>query len=162
LILLNDFNTSVEKALTEIDKNWRNYNGLVICGTHTPHNVEEMIESIRIARELKVPFLGICFGHQLAAIEYARNIMGIKDATSEEFGKGTYVVKKLPRMKIGLHDGESYWNNYEVVIEPPKQEGFFTTQAHPEYQSSISKPHPLLVNFIEYAKRNKRISEGNA
>lgn len=153
MILLNDFNTSVEKALTEIDKNWRNYNGLVICGTHTPHNVEEMIESIRIARELQVPFLGICFGHQLCAIEYARNIMGVKDATSEEFGTGTYVVKKLPRMKIGLHDGESYWNNYEVVIKPPKQKDFFTCQYHPEYQSSKEKPHPLLVEFLEACKK---------
>lgn len=43
-----------------------------------------MIETTKWARERKVPFLGICLGLQVAVMEYARNIMGLKDATSEE------------------------------------------------------------------------------
>ena len=35
-------------------------------------------------------------------IEYARNVLGIKDATSEEFGQGTFIVKKLPQLKVGI------------------------------------------------------------
>lgn len=154
MFILNNFSTSVRKAFDEIDKKWSNYDGLVICGTHNPHNTEELIDLIRQAREDGIPFLGICFGHQLCAIEYARNVLGVKDATSEEFGIGTYVVKKLPKLKVGLHNGESYWNNYEVIIDFDKPPHFFTAQYHPEYQSSKDKPHPLLVSFLNYA-RNK-------
>lgn len=153
--VLNDFSTSLRKALSEIDSKWEDYPGLIVCGTHTPHDTEVIIEKIRIARAVGRPFLGICAGHQLAAIQYARDILGIKDATSEEFGKGTYVVKKLPQLKVGLHDGESWWNNYEVVIDWEKPEYFFTCQYHPEYQSSKDRPHPLLLSFINYAKAKK-------
>ena len=151
--LLNDFTVSVEKALEEINSNWRNYDGLIIAGTHSPHDVEMMIDKIREARETGRPFLGICFGHQLAAIEYARNVLRIKDATSEEFGQGTFVVKKLPELKVGLKDGESYWNNYEVDLpgwEKPKN--FITVQFHPEYQSSKQRPHPILKEFLKCSK----------
>ena len=151
--ILNDFNTSVRKAFDEIDPNWESYDGLVVCGTHSPHDVEMMIDKIREARETGRPFLGVCFGHQLAAIEYARNVLGIKDATSEEFGQGTFVVKKLPELNVGLKDGESYWNNYEVDLpgwEKPKN--FITVQYHPEYQSSKERPHPILKEFLKCSK----------
>lgn len=151
--ILNDFSTTVKKALGEIDPDWESYPGLVICGTHSPHDVEGMIAEIARARESGLPFLGICFGHQLAAIEYARNVLGIQDATSEEFGTGTFVVKKLPELNVGLKDGETYWNNYEVTIETKHPEHFITCQYHPEYQSSIDKPHPLLVKFIDECKK---------
>lgn len=154
--IINDFNTSVEKALWEIDERYREYQGLVICGTHTPKQTEEMIDMIRIAREEKIPFLGVCFGHQLAYIEYCRNVLGIKDATSQEFGEGTLVVKKRENLKVGLHDGETWWNNYEIdegEREWKKPDYFITCQYHPEYQSSKDKPHPLLVKFIELCKK---------
>ena len=169
--VLNDFNTSVEKSLSEIDENWRNYEGLIVCGTHSPKNWEEQIEKIKKAREGELPYLGICFGHQLAAIEYAVNVLGNKYATSEEFlttieeqwnrdGKNDFVVKKRKEgLKVGLHDGESFWNNYEIVegFESiwKKAPNFITVQYHPEYQSSISSPHPILVKFIKacYEKR---------
>ena len=52
MLILNDFQTSIIKAFDEIDKNWRNYQGLVIAGTHTPHDVEMMIDKIREARKI--------------------------------------------------------------------------------------------------------------
>ena len=156
--VLGDFNTSVSKALSEIDPKWRDYDGLIVCGTHAPSNVEMQIDAIKEARESGKPFLGICFGHQLAAIEYARNVLGIRDATSEELSdRGVFVVFKLPQLKIGLHydthnNGESYWNNYEVnplfLQKWLKPDNFITCQYHPEYQSSKYKPHPLLVQFL--------------
>lgn len=86
----------------------------------------------------------------MAAIEYARNVLGIKDATSEEFGEGTFIVKKRKDLNVGLHDGETYWNNYEVDLDDwEKPDNFFTCQFHPEYQSSKENPHPLLVKFLE-------------
>ena len=157
MVILNDFSTSVQKALSEINPKWRDLDGLIVCGTHTPVNVESMIEAIKVAREERKPFLGICFGYQLAAIEYARNVLGIKDATSEELGvPGTYVVTKRPELKVGLHDGETWWSNYDVTDEIKKQwktgDNFFVVPFHPEYQSSKDDPHPLLVSFLNYAK----------
>src|SRR3990167_2642450 len=133
--ILNDFNTTIKKALTEIDPKWKSYPGIIICGTHTPNYPESQIKLIQIAREAGTPLLGICFGHQLVAIEYARNVLGIKDATSEEWGKGTLVVKKRREgLKVGLHNEETYWNNFEVDynlvpnFERDKPENFFTSQ----------------------------------
>lgn len=156
--ILGDFQTTVSKALTEIDPRWRDYPGLIVCGSHNPHNIEETINLIEIARETHLPFLGICWGHQIAAIEYARNVLGIKDATSEEYGEGTFIVKKRPEgLKVGLHDGETYWNNYEVTEEILQQwkkpKSFLTSQYHPEYNSSIGNSHPMLVSFIEMCKQ---------
>lgn len=152
--ILNHFNTSVEKALSEIFPKWRDLNGLIICGTHTPHNPEILIDEIKKARENKTPFLGICFGHQLAYIEYCRET-GIKDATSEEWGEGTFMVKKRNELKVGLHDGESWWSNFECVDDNfPKPEHFITVPYHPEYNSSIDKPHPILVKFLEKCHEN--------
>ena len=132
-----DFDTSVKKALSEISPDYARYDALVVCGTHAPRDWEEAIEKINEAWDTGRPFLGICFGHQLAAIAYARRI-GIKDATSEEFGvPGTFVVQKLPELNVGLKDGESWWNNYEVVIDTNFPESFCTAQFHPEYESSI-------------------------
>jgi CTP synthase len=47
---------------------------------------EGKILAIKYARENKIPYFGICFGMQLAVIEMARNLLGIKDASSSEFG----------------------------------------------------------------------------
>ena len=158
--ILNDFHTSVEKAFEEIDPKWRDYEGLVICGTHKPYYPESQIRLIKMARARQIPFLGICFGHQLAAIEYAQTILEIEDAVSEEWGKGTFIVKKRKEgLKVGLNDGETYWNNFEVDyslvpnFEKEKPPYFLTTQSHPEYQSSIFKPHPLLVNFLKLCRK---------
>lgn len=159
--LIGDFTTTVRKALEEIDPDFMSFLGVVVCGTHSPHDWEEAIEDIQIARENKIPFLGICFGHQLAAIEYARNVLGMKGATSEEFGGTGFnpvVVKKLSSLKVGQYDGETYWNNYEVIPEIlvawVKPDNFITCQFHPEYQSSVDKPHPLLLKFLHHAKHH--------
>lgn len=160
--VLGEFQTSVRRALSEIDPDWEKYRGLVVCGTHSPNaeNIDEVLGSISKARQIGDPFLGICFGHQMAAVEYARNVLGI-NAWSEELLpinalQQNIVVKRKEGLKVGLHDGESWWNNYEVVPGFDdmwkKANNFITCQYHPEYQSSKEKPHPLLVKFLDYAK----------
>ena len=154
-----DYRPSLEKALTEIDKNWQDYKGLIICGSHNPKDTEFLINKIKEARKNNFPFYGECFGHQLCAIEYARNVLGVEDATSEEWGQGTFVIKKRKDgLNVGLKNGESYWNNYEVDLpdwEKPKN--FFTAQYHASYQSSIDKPHPLIKLFLQYAKNQMAV-----
>lgn len=156
---LGDFTTSITKAFSELDPNWRDYPGLIIGGSHTPLNTEQMIEEIFYARENKVPCYFECFGYQLACIEWARNVDGTKDATSEEFGgKGTFVVRKRKEMKVGLHEGESWWSNYEVDAKLAKDfdlykpRNIFAVPFHPSYQSSKDKPHPLIKDFLDYCR----------
>lgn len=155
--LINDFTTSVKKAFDEIDPQWKSYPGLVVCGTHSQVNVDEVVEEIRKTRENKTPTLLICSGHQMGAIQWARD-NGIPDATSEEYGVGTFVVKKRPQMKVGLHDGETWWSNYEVVIDWEIPDHFLSVPFHPEYRSSIDNPHPLLVKFINNCKKHAMVS----
>lgn len=176
--LINDFQTSVRKAFDEIDPDWEKYNGVVICGTHSPEKTEEAIEVIRLCRESGIPFLGICAGFQLAAIEWARHVLGVTDATSEEFGTGTFVVKKMPGFRVGIKMSqggfENYWHQYTVDISylagltiflsegfadmiKVADKPFFAVQFHPEYNSTPDKPHPLLKNFLKSCKEHTHV-----
>lgn len=58
---------------------------ILVPGGFGERGVEGKIAAIKYARENNKPYLGICFGMQLAVIEYARNVLGIKDAASTEF-----------------------------------------------------------------------------
>ncbi len=63
------------------------YDGVIIPGGFGSRGVEGKINAVKYCRENKIPFLGLCLGMQIAVIEYARNVCGIKDATSREFNK---------------------------------------------------------------------------
>ena len=58
---------------------------VVVPGGFGNRGIEGKIETIKYVRENKIPFLGICLGMQMAVVEYARNVLGIKDANSAEF-----------------------------------------------------------------------------
>lgn len=55
--------------------------GIVVPGGFAPAGVEGKIMAAKYARELQVPYLGLCLGMQVMVIEYARNVMGIKMPT---------------------------------------------------------------------------------
>ena len=59
--------------------------GIIVPGGFGDRGIEGMILSARYAREEKIPYFGICLGMQIAVIEFARNVAGIKDACSGEF-----------------------------------------------------------------------------
>ena len=62
--------------------------GVLVPGGFGHRGVEGKIRAIKYVRTHKIPYLGICLGMQLALVEFGQNVLGIKDATSEEFGKG--------------------------------------------------------------------------
>ena len=72
--------------ISEIKKKLKDVSGILIPGGFGKRGTEGKIEAIKYARQNKIPFLGICFGMQMAIIEFARNKMHIKKATSSEFG----------------------------------------------------------------------------
>lgn len=62
-------------------------NGVLVPGGFGSRGADGKILAIKYARENKIPFFGICFGMQMAAVEFARNVCGIKSASSREFEK---------------------------------------------------------------------------
>lgn len=70
------------KSLEELSK----FGGIIVPGGFGNRGVEGKIKAIQFCRENRIPYFGLCFGMQLAVIEFARNICGLKDATSSEFG----------------------------------------------------------------------------
>lgn len=62
---------------------------ILVPGGFGERGVEGKLESVRYARENKIPYLGICLGMQSVVIEFARNVLGLKDANSTEFDKNT-------------------------------------------------------------------------
>jgi CTP synthase len=75
--------------------------GIIVPGGFGIRGTEGKIECIRYARENKVPYLGLCLGFQMAVIEFARNVCGIKTANSSEFDPQcpTPVIDILPEQK---------------------------------------------------------------
>lgn len=74
-----------ESNLSELE----DLDGILIPGGFGERGVEGKITAIKYARENKIPFLGICLGMQLSIIEFARNVLGIREATSSEFDANT-------------------------------------------------------------------------
>ncbi|MCR5413309.1 MAG: CTP synthase [Kiritimatiellae bacterium] len=69
--------------------NLREADAILVPGGFGSRGVEGKIAAIRYAREKKIPFLGICLGMQCTVIEFARDVLGWKDANSTEFDQGT-------------------------------------------------------------------------
>ena len=74
--------------ISEIKKKLKGVSGILIPGGFGKRGTEGKIEAIKYARQKKIPFFGICFGMQMAIIEFARNKLNIRNATSSEFGTG--------------------------------------------------------------------------
>jgi CTP synthase len=73
--------------------------------------IEGKIEAVHFARTHRIPFLGICLGMQCAVIEFARNVLGFKDATSTEMDPAT----KHPVIDLmeGLLRNQLAWFGYQ-------------------------------------------------
>jgi CTP synthase len=208
-----------EKSKGDIAKKLKtlsNYDGVIVPGGFGSRGIKGKLEAIRYARENKIPYLGLCYGMQLAVIEFAHHVAGIKGATSKELDDkaehqvitimesqkemlkdakyggsmrlGAYKAKlKKGSLVAGLYGAlevsERHRHRYEVnneyvktleekglvfsgtspdghlmeFVELPKQvHPFFVgTQAHPEFKSHPSAPHPLFTGFIKAAKGKK-------
>ncbi|WP_347356982.1 CTP synthase [Bdellovibrio sp.] len=84
--------------------------GILVPGGFGTRGVEGKITAIKFAREKRIPFFGICFGMQLSAIEFARNVCGIKDATSREFHaenkrSGNFVIDSMVEQRGIVNKG---------------------------------------------------------
>ena len=85
----------------DINEELKNLDCILVPGGFGTSGIEEIIKAITFARENLVPFMGICLGMQLAVVEFARNMTGIKNASSSEFGNDTneFVVDLMTEWK---------------------------------------------------------------
>ena len=185
--------------------------GILVAPGFGNRGIEGKIEAVHFARTHRIPFLGICLGMQCAVIEFARNVLGFKDATSTEMDPATKhpvidlmeeqkgITAKGGTMRLGaypcsLEPGskaaqaygttqiqERHRHRYEFnseylkdfeshgmkavganpdtglveVVEIPDHPWFVGTQYHPEYKSTVQRPHPLFVAFVAAALAGK-------
>ncbi len=149
---------SAYKNGVDIDINWFNskklegkgakdiavlkeFDGIVVPGGFGSSGIEGKINAIRYAREQGIPFLGLCYGMQLASIEYARNVCGIAGATSYELDPDAKdkVITIMPAQEKLLRDG-NYGGSMRLGAYPAVvREG---TLAHKIYGTTeISERH---------------------
>ena len=104
---------NVKEQLKEMD-------GIVIPGGFGDRGIDGMIETVKYVRENNIPFLGICLGMQMAVVEFARDVLGIEDADSEEFNKETpnqiiHIMEE--QKKIDTKGGTMRLGAYPCVIK---------------------------------------------
>ncbi|OIO29141.1 CTP synthase [Candidatus Nomurabacteria bacterium CG_4_10_14_0_2_um_filter_30_12] len=75
--------TDFEKNPAKL-KELKKYDGIIIPGGFGSRGVEGNLSAVKYARENKIPYFGLCYGMQMIVIEYARNILGLKDANTKE------------------------------------------------------------------------------
>ena len=80
---------------SDVKKKLKNVSGILIPGGFGKRGTEGKIAAINYARKNKIPFLGICFGMQMAVIELSREKLKIKNASSSEFGSSKSSVVGL-------------------------------------------------------------------
>ncbi len=73
-----------DKKVDENLNKLKQYNGIIVPGGFGSRGIEGKLNAIKFIRENNIPYLGLCYGMQLATIEYARNVLNLKDANTEE------------------------------------------------------------------------------
>lgn len=93
--------------------------GILVPGGFGKRGTEGKIKAIQYAREKKIPFFGICLGMQLAIIEFARHVAGIKMATSMEFqDEGEFVIHYMSGQKDAQKGGTMRLGAYDCELTP--------------------------------------------
>jgi len=114
--------SDIKKALAGID-------GIIVPGGFGTRGIEGKIEVAKYCRENNVPYLGLCLGFQIALIEFARNVLGLKDANSTEFDSKTKnpVICLLPeQMQIECLGGNMRLGGRDVELK----EGTIAARLH--------------------------------
>ena len=118
--------------------------GILVAPGFGARGVEGKLKAIAYARENKIPFLGICFGMQLACVEFARNVVGIKDAMSIEVDERTPdpVIDFMPDQRdLEIYGGTMRLGSYSCQLD----EGTLAAQAYGD--TEISERHRHRYEF---------------
>ena len=156
------------EELEKVDEIYIECDGILVPGGFGHRGAEGKIKAIQYARENDIPFLGICFGFQLSVIEFARNIVGLKEANSSELAETEHpVIDLLPEQKgIDKLGGTMRLGEIEVSIKKNtiaynlyKKERVYERHRHryevnPDYVS-LFEEHGLV--FSGYSDNGRRM-----
>ncbi|MEZ5037249.1 MAG: CTP synthase [Chitinophagales bacterium] len=152
---------SEEIDKTNVAKKLAHINGIFVAPGFGQRGIDGKIVVIQYARENKIPFFGVCLGMQVAVIEFARNVLGIKDADSTEMNSSTTnpVIDLMNDQKdIQNMGGTMRLGAYSCAIKP-------NTLAHKIYETeAISERHRHRYEFnnqyLEQIERAGMIASG--
>ncbi len=132
----------------------KSVDAVLVPGGFGTDGIEGKISAIQYARENKIPYLGICLGMQLSVIEFARNVCGIKDAFSSEFGDTENPI-------IGLI---TEWNNSGIIEKRTKSDDLGGTMRLGSYECKIVKDSALkdIYGSETVSERHRHRYEFNA
>ncbi len=133
----------------------KDFDGIFVPYGFGPRGTDGKIAAIRFARENGIPFLGICYGFQLSVVEFARNVCGLKDASSTEISpESPYpVIDLMPEQRgIDYKGATMRLGSHKIVVEP-------NTLAHKLYKrEEIYERHrhrfEVNLDFLETLKKN--------
>lgn len=150
-----------------INKKLKNVDGVIVPIGWGKRGVEGKLEAIKFVRENKVPYLGLCYGMQLACVEYARNVAGIKDAHTEEVDPKTKnkIIHSIPydekyqvikgdgvSMRLGTYDcvlkeGSLAWGIYKRHSEFSSESEKVLNQVQDDGAIVVSERHRHRFEF---------------
>ncbi|MFC1754107.1 CTP synthase [Thermoproteota archaeon] len=141
-----------EKTLSVLE----GFDGIIVPGGFGSSGVEGKIKAIKYAREKDIPFLGLCYGLQLAVIEFARNMCGMDNANSTEIDKSTKypVIDILPEQKKIIEEskygGTMRLGAYKAVLKKDtKVHALYGTAEASERHRHRYEVNPEYINELE-------------
>jgi len=161
------------KSVDEVNVIFSEIEGIVVPGGFGMRGIEGKITAVKYARENKIPYLGLCLGMQTAVIEFARNVVNLKDANSSEFNEDTthpvidllpeqkYISDKGGTMRLGLYPCKIKSDTKlqtiymdEVIYERHRHRYEFNNVYREDFESkgfkfSGTSPDDRLVEVIE-------------
>ena len=157
---INAKNFEKGKKLSALEK----YDGVIVPGGFGESGVEGKLKVIRFARENKVPYLGLCYGMQLALVEYARNVLNIRDAHTVEINPKTKnpVIDIMPEQKK-LIEEKKYGATMRLGAYPAYlKKGTLTRSLYNEEIINERHRHRYEVNpdFIEKFEKGGLVFSG--
>lgn len=104
-------------------KDLKKYDGIIVPGGFGSRGVEGKLKVIKYARENKIPYFGLCYGMQMMVIEYARNVLGLKDANTREVDpKSNNIVIDIMELqkeilKKNSYGGSMRLGSYKAILK---------------------------------------------
>ncbi len=144
----------------------KSYNGILVPGGFGETGIEGKLQAIKYAREHKVPYFGLCYGMQLMVVEYARNVLGLKDAHTVEINAKTAhpLIDVMPEQKelIAKKDygGTMRLGTYTAVLG----KGTIAREAYGKAKVEERHRHRYEVNpeYIEQLKKAGLVFSGTS
>ena len=127
-------------------KDLKEYDGIIIPGGFGSRGIEGKIAAAGFCRENKIPYFGLCYGMQIATIEFARNVCDLKGANSEEINLNTshpvihIMPDQLKKLKEKDYGGSMRLGSYKCKLE----EGTKSFEAYKEIKNPISGKPPII------------------